>query len=187
MKIANAFQKPKTMEKPFVILMLCSLKAYKGVNEFVSLANNLPHLNFELVLNASMDEITDFFKETNLPQNLNLYPRQSNVHPFFQKADLIVNLSHPEQWIETFGMTLLEGMQYGLPIIAPPVGGPTEIVFSDFNGYLIDQRNETELSKKIEDISSDKKLYQKLSHNSTQLAERFTVEKVGEELLELVY
>lgn len=186
-KIANAFQKPKTMEKPFVILMLCSLKAYKGVNEFVSLANNLPHLNFELVLNASMDEITDFFKETNLPQNLNLYPRQSNVHPFFQKADLIVNLSHPEQWIETFGMTLLEGMQYGLPIIAPPVGGPTEIVFSDFNGYLIDQRNETELSKKIEDISSDKKLYQKLSHNSTQLAERFTVEKVGEELLELVY
>ena len=184
--VAKQNQSPKSRNKEFVILMLCSLKKYKGVNEFVELSRSLPVYIFDLVLNATLEEIEDYFKGTTLPSNLNLYPRQSNVHPFFKQADLVLNLSHPEEWIETFGMTLLEAMQYGIPVIAPPCGGPTEIVFPDFNGYLIDQRNEIELSNQIETIANDKDLYRRLSNNSSQVVKRFTRKSMEVRILELV-
>jgi len=42
---------------PFRVLMLCSLKKYKGVMEFVNLAQKIPNLAFDLVLNATTEEI----------------------------------------------------------------------------------------------------------------------------------
>ena len=171
---------------PFRVLMLCSLKKYKGVMEFVNLAKKIPNLAFDLVLNATTEEIDLFFKNVNLPKNLTIYPKQSNVHSFYKNSNLVLNLSHPEEWIETFGMTLIEAMQYGLPVIAPPVGGPKELVISGFNGYLIDQREEKELILKIKKIASDKKFYQKLSYNSSKFVHKFSKEKVEGRILDLV-
>ncbi len=170
----------------FKVLMLCSLKTYKGVNTFVNLAKKLKALNFDLVLNATPEEIAVFFEKVSLPNNLHLFPKQRNVHPFFKEADLVLNLSHPEEWIETFGMTLIEAMQYGLPVIAPPVGGPAEIVISGFNGYLIDQRNERALSNQIIRLAMDKNRYQKLSENAIQYVERFSRKNAESRILDMV-
>ncbi len=170
----------------FRVLMLCSLKGYKGVHRFVDLARKLPALSFDLVLNATSEEIDLFFNKVVLPKNLYLYPKQSNVHPFFKKASLVLNLSHPEEWIETFGMTLIEAMQYGLPVIAPPVGGPAEIVISGFNGYLIDQRNEKALSNRIIRLAMDKHGYQKLSKNAIQYVKRFSRKNAESRILDLI-
>ncbi len=175
-----------TETAPFQVLMLCSLKKYKGVIEFVNLAKKIPNLVFDLVLNATLEEVDSFFKKYNLPENLNLYPKQNNVHPFFKNANLVLNLSHPEDWMETFGMTLIEAMQYGLPVIAPPVGGPTELVISGFNGYLIDQRNEKELISKIKKIANDQSFYQQISRNAIQFVRKFSKQNVEGRILDLV-
>ena len=185
-KTANYHRQKSTNKTAFRVLMLCSLKKYKGVFEFVDLAKKLPNLVFDLVLNATSEEIESYFKTYDLPINLNLYPKQSNVHPFFKNSNLVLNLSHPEDWIETFGMTLIEAMQYGLPVIAPPVGGPTELVISGFNGYLIDQRNETELTLKIKKIATDQRFYQQLSKNAIQFVNKFSKQNVENRILELV-
>jgi len=183
---ASVFQKGKSEEKEFVVLMLCSLKAYKGVNEFCALAKALPEINFEMVLNANWEDIRTYFENKFMPKNLILFPKQSDVHRFYQKADLVVNLSHPEQWVETFGMTLLEGMQYGLPSIAPPVGGPAEIVQQGVNGYQMDQREIEKIAQQIEHLSSDKILYQNLSNNSKRIALQFQVENMWDEVVKVV-
>lgn len=81
-----------------------------------------------------------------MPEHLFIFPAQKDVHSFYQEAHLVLNLSHPEQWVETFGMTALEAMSYGLPVIAPPVGRPVELVTDDFNGYRIGQRDLPSLS-----------------------------------------
>ena len=175
-----------TKKSPFRVLMLCSLKRYKGVVEFLNLAKSLPNLVFDLVLNATSDEIDLFFKEYDLPKNINLFPKQNNVHPFYRKSNLVLNLSHPEDWIETFGMTLIEAMEYGLPVIAPPVGGPKELVIAGFNGYLIDQRNEKEMILKIKKIVNDQGFYRQLSQNAIQFAKKFSKQNVEGQILDLV-
>lgn len=189
---AEKYQSSIQEKESFIVLMLCSLKAYKGVNEFVKLADQLPHLDFHLVLNAVQADIDQYFSEFQLPNNLTIFPKQSNVHPFYAKASLVLNLSHPEQWVETFGMTLLEGMQYGLPAISPPVGGCTEFVESGVNGYQIDQRNLSQIVGKINALYFDKNLYDKMvraakikatSFRVNQMCDAITIVVLGEEFI----
>jgi glycosyltransferase involved in cell wall biosynthesis len=87
------------------------------------------------VVNATEKEIQEYFKGKEIPKQLIIYPTQTDTHPFYQEASVILNLSHPDLWVETFGLTILEGMRYGLPAIVAPVGGVTELVEDNKNGF----------------------------------------------------
>ncbi len=152
--------------RPFRVLMPASLKDYKGIPEFVQLANLLPQQDFELVLNADQDEIDGYFRNTQLPSNLQVYSRQADMHPFYKRASLVVNLSRPEAWIESFGMTLLEGMAYGLPVIAPPVGGPAELIRNGCEGFTMDGKELPKMATAIQMLVRDEQRYQSMSHNA---------------------
>lgn len=173
--------KPNT----FTVLMLCSLKEYKGVNEYVKLATTLPEYRFILVLNTQQAAINEYFHNTELPNNLVIFPAQKNVHSFYQEAHLVLNLSHPEKWVETFGMTLLEAMSYGLPVIAPPVGGPVELVLDNYNGFKVDQREIHVLKDKIQAIFRSENFYKELSKNAKQFAGKFSEKQFGMELVQV--
>lgn len=162
-----------TKEYPFTILMLCSLKRYKGVDQFVKLAKRLPNYRFELVLNATTESINEYFQVKDLPENLILFPKQSNVHWFYERAHLVVNLSNPAQWIETFGMTLLEAMTYGIPVIAPAIGGPIEVVQDGKNGYCVNSQQTNLLVDKIKALADKTDLYQSFSMNALKFANLF--------------
>jgi L-malate glycosyltransferase len=141
---------PKTpSESPKHILMVCSLKKYKGVYEFFQLASDNDKYNFRLVLNASESEIDTFFKNVIIPSNLTLYTSQKDLHPFYHWADVIVNLSRPDEWIETFGLTIIEGMAYGLPAIVPPIGGILEVIEDGVTGYAVDSRDRIKLNETL--------------------------------------
>ncbi len=163
------------------VLMVGSLKVYKGVSEFVSLARLNPHFNFRLVVNASQPEITGFFKQCELPCNLVIYPTQTCTHRFYRWADIVLNLSRPDAWVETFGLTILEGMAYSLPAIIPPVGGITELVEEDVNGALVDCRDLSALSQKLNDILTNRELYRNMQRNALsklfQFRENVFIEK----------
>ena len=73
---------PNYHRDEFIVLMLCNLKIYKGVIEFVQIARLLPQYSFELVLNATDDEINSFFKIFDLAKIL-LYMVRSRVSTDF--------------------------------------------------------------------------------------------------------
>ncbi len=171
---ANQFvEKNIKKEHPFTVLMLCSLKKYKGVDQFVALAKRLPAYRFELVLNATSAEINDYFESLDLPENLIIFPKQSNVHWFYERAHLVLNLSDPNQWVETFGMTLLEAMTYGIPVIAPTVGGPIEIVKHGENGFTFNFNHLGKISDAIKKLAQNKSFHQQLSLNAINRTHTF--------------
>ncbi len=155
------------------VLMVCSLKAYKGVNEFVALSQLLQQYQFRLVVNADQAEIDQFFKTTLLPQNLEIFSTQTNLHPFYSWADIVLNLSRPDAWVETFGLTIIEGMAYGLPVIVPPIGGITELVEEGKNGFLVDSRNIDLLSKKLKMILEKRNQYTQMQHHAQKKIKTF--------------
>ncbi len=160
----------------FNVLMLCSLKEYKGVYDFVELARQVPDVNFELVLNAGNEEIDRFFEGHIIPDNLKLFPAQNDVHPFYRRSHVVLNLSHPDSWIETFGMTALEANSYGLPVIVPTVGGIAEIVIDDLNGYKIDVSNTKGIVAKILSLVNNRDLYYNLSKSAKRYSLKFSPE-----------
>lgn len=166
----------------FNVLMLSSLRPYKGINEFLELAKLLESFTFCLVLSESKKSVADFFSKIVIPSNLEIFPTQKNVHVHYQHADLVINLSDKDSWIETFGMTILEAMNYGLPVIVPRVGGITELVQEGENGFLIDSKDMDGLIGKIRLLASEPDIWKKMSDKSVEYASLFTNEKFKSKL-----
>lgn len=177
---------PKEPTEDFIILMLCSLKKYKGIKEFIQLAARLSNLKFELVVSASELELNTFFKQDRFPDNMSLYPTQKNVHPFYSRASLVINLSHADKWLESFGLTVLEAMNYGIPAIVPPHGGISELVKDDFNGYKISVKNLDKITNTILEIAEDQDLYHRLANNAKEMAKKFSYSKMVAEIKKII-
>lgn len=164
------------------ILMVTSLRKFKGIYDFVQLAGLLPQYNFELVLSATKEETDSFIKEVNCTENLKVYSKQENMHPFYQRARLLLQLSHPEEWIETFGLTILEAMVYGIPAIVPDVGGPKELIEDGKNGYTTNPHKTEFIALKITELMEEKEKYQTFSRNTLERSKAFSEEKMLAEI-----
>lgn len=156
------------------VLMVSSAREYKGIFEFCRLSTLLEEYDFTLVCDASKQEILVLFQDYNNVSNLKILETQTNLHPFYAQTDLIVNFSIPSQFIETFGLTILEGMSYGLPCIVPPVGGITELVDEGVNGFKVDCRETEELVAKTRLMLDDDLKYKEMSNESLKRAEMFS-------------
>lgn len=158
----------RVQNSSFTVLMLASVKTYKGLAQYLQLAQTLPQIEFELVLNGSESDIESFFGSNNIPQNLLIWPAQKDVHPFYQRADLVLNLSLPDQWIETFGMTALEAMAYEIPVIVPYIGGIAELVIDGSCGYHCDPYSIDVLKEQILKLQNDPELYSKMAASAKE-------------------
>ena len=170
----------------FNVLMLSSLRPYKGVGEFLALAKLLPDVTFTLVLSESTEDVSEFFSKITVPKNINIFPIQKNVHVFYRQASLVINLSDKDVWVETFGMTVLEAMNYALPVIVPKVGGITELVREGENGFLIDSKDTDGLVDKITLLASDSDIWMKMSKRSLEFSRQFSSEQFKIRLSEVL-
>lgn len=127
-----------------------------------------------------------FFKYSEIPDNLSLFSSQKNVHPFFAWADIILNLSRPDGWIETFGLTIIEAMAYKLPAIVPPVGGILEVIEDGKTGYAVDSRDLTNLNKKLNEILKNDEVYSNFANNSLKRLALFREEKMIAQIQEII-
>jgi glycosyltransferase involved in cell wall biosynthesis len=173
----------------FNVLMICSLKAYKGVYEFVTIAReceSTSQIMFTLILNAEQSEIDTFFAEIELSKNITIVARQTNLFPYYQKANLVLNLSRIDEWVETFGLTIIEAMAFGIPVIVPPAGGPAEIVHDDVEGYCMSSYETSAIAKKIKELSLDQILCSKLSLNAKKRSADFSEEVFEKQLIKVL-
>lgn len=187
----KSFPVLKSHSDSFLVLMICSLRTYKGVFEFVALAAKFkvvkPEVRFTLILNAIDSEIKLFFQDVLLPTNLTIVSKLSDVKPYYLESNLLVNFSKPDEWIETFGLTIVEGMSYGLPVIVPPVGGPAEIVVNGEQGYLINSCDMEELVSKISFLIDNPVEYHRFASNAFIRAKEFSLEVFRQKIEEFLF
>lgn len=160
------------------VLMLSSLKEYKGIAEYFHLAEMNPQLSFVIVINDTQDNIGSFLKTNNITgtDNIKWYPRQSDVTVFYNAASVVLNLSKKDHFVETFGLTALEAMTAGLPVIVPTVGGISELVEDGVNGYKADAENLEEISALLGRMLSVRELYNRLCASALVASGRFSSE-----------
>jgi len=77
-------------------------------------------------------------------------------------------------WPEPFGMTGIEAMRRGLPVVAFDVGGIREWLKDGENGYLVPPKDCTQFATRMDQLLQDKPLARRLGENGLRLArERF--------------
>ena len=129
-----------------------------------------------------------FWKENSIEQlaNLTVYPRQNDVVPFYNRASVVLNLSNKNQFIETFGLTALEAMSAGLPVIVPTVGGIAEMVVDGQNGYKIDVQELSKIEDCLKKILTDRLVYMRLSENALTFSKRYDVGAMTEHIISCI-
>lgn len=162
------------------ILMVASLKKYKGIVQFFDIASDLPQFKFVIVLNDTQETINDFIEKEKivLSDNVTIYPRQENVAQFYRNASIVLNLSDIRMVVETFGLTVLEAMSTGLPVIVPTIGGVSELVIDNHNGFKIDVCDLERIRITINKILTDFELYSKLSQEAYNMSKAYTSDKI---------
>lgn len=158
------------------IVMPCGLKKYKGIFEFIKLANSMPDFNFFLVISNQKTETDLFVRDVNIPSNLTILNEIKDMACIYQDASLVINMSLPrgnDIFIETFAMTIIEGFEYGIPCIAPCYGGPLEIVEDGKCGFLLEPFETEIVIAKIKYIFNSVDNYMNFSRNAKKRSKLF--------------
>ena len=105
-----------------------------------------------------------------------------NMEEFYRGLDLFINTSIHEG----IPMSVLEAMSYGLPIVAPRVGGLREIIDHGVDGLLIESRYAKAFAEKCLLLAKDERLWQKMSKAARQkVINHFSVNHMAEEYYNL--
>lgn len=87
---------------------------------------------------------------------------------------------------ESFGLVVVEALSCGVPVIAFNNGAIDEIVVHDYNGMLVEYKNEGKLIKAIIELSSNELLRSKYANNSRISAcEKFDFDRMVKEYQQL--
>lgn len=160
-------------KQPFCAGMATYPEPYKGVDIFYRLAQQTPEIHFLLALSSDPEQ-TQAWIQTHPPlANLEIWGQQTDMHAFYEKCHVILNLTIPSQAIETFGLTALEGMAYGLPALVPPVGGIAELVQNQQEGFCINPLETERIKKTLLTLKRNHLLYNQMSSQARQRALQF--------------
>lgn len=155
------------------IIFSGSLKKYKGIGYLVELSSIMPDFNFIFIFNCTEQELSDYFVDVKLNNNITIKLRPDNMEDIYSDGFAILNLSIPKLWTETFGLSILEGMNYGCVPIVPNVGGPVEIV-NEKCGLLSESSDVIKISDFLKLLSNDFDLWCSYSESSLERAKLFS-------------
>lgn len=155
------------------MLMIAPLEKESGLTELLELAAIMPQTPFELVLNATNQEIEKYFSAYHVPCNVKLFDTQLNIHPFYQRAAVVLNLSQIDHSREIFDQSILEAMSYGRPVIVPAAGSANEMVAHGWNGYRVSGHHTEQVRNHLLQLLSNKPLYADMSCAAQLVASQF--------------
>ncbi|MFN4150930.1 MAG: glycosyltransferase family 4 protein [Candidatus Sericytochromatia bacterium] len=159
---------------------------YKNIDKVINAYLNLPENikeNLSLVIIGKSNNLVTpnlkklgkenkkiIFLESLSPQDLSL---------FYKNAKILVHLSE----YEGFGLTVLEAMSYGIPVIASNISSIPEVVGD--SSFLVDINKEKEIIDKITILINDIELYKKISKSVKERSKIFTWKKTSEQLIHI--
>lgn len=141
----NPFEKIKGYS--YRVLCIARLSPPKDYTLFLRIAALLPQYAFIWIGNQH-----EFVEKH--PNNVYFMGSLLNAGAYNEYADLFVLPSN----YEGLPMTILEAMSFGKPVVASNVGGISEIVVNDQNGYTVENTPEG-FVEKIEYILSNREVY----------------------------
>jgi len=93
-----------------------------------------------------------------------------NLAEFYAACDVFIFPALGEPW----GLSLLEAMASGKPVIAAKDGGPQEIISSERDGFLVDPLDPNSYAEKILHLLTDHSLSQSIGEKAAMKARTYS-------------
>ncbi len=117
--------------------------------------------------------------QLNLSDQLSLVGLQEKVEMYLWNADLYVHSAITEG----FGLTIIEAMVCGLPVVCTDGKGNRDLIQEGENGFMVGERDPKLLADKIELLLKNDILRQEMGEKARKFAQGFGMEKYVESLL----
>ena len=126
-------------------------------------------------INQYIKEIKSFAQQNAIEDVLRIYPNTADVSPFYLDADILI---HPAL-SETFPYVILEGMYFGLPVVASAIGGIPEQITMGQQGYLHAPNDTSAFADSILKLYDNKSHYKAVSASAQKkVKDRFGIERM---------
>ncbi|MCB9257623.1 MAG: glycosyltransferase [Chitinophagales bacterium] len=94
-----------------------------------------------------------------------------NVESYLLKSSIYVHSSLSE----AFGLTLVEAMAAGLPVVCLDGGGNRDLIVQDKNGYIFSEQNPESFAYKVQEIWENQTKWQEMSNFAKDFAKGFDI------------
>lgn len=112
----------------------------------------------------------------------------------FQKKETVIEelkrakaLIFTSEWMETFGMTIIEAFSTGTPVIAAKIGGAEQLVQNSYNGLHYTPANAPELAAKVQQLEEEPLLLERLGQQAREDYESYYTPEANYAMLLQLY
>jgi len=113
-------------------------------------------------------------RELNLENDVMFLGKQDGLEELLSSADIFLMPSQSE----SFGLSALEAMSCGVPVISSSVGGLPELIVHNKTGYIAEFGDINRMAKYTKELLKNKKKYNSFSKNSRDRAEKVFEKKL---------
>lgn len=142
-----------------------------------------PAARFEIVGDGPLRrKLEARVRNQGLNDHIRFLGQRDDVERLLAEADIFARPS----LLEGMPLTVLEAMACGLPVIATPVGGTTELVKDGVNGYLVEPGDRRQLAERLCALLADKDLRLEMGRQGRMLVESgYDWENITEKTLQV--
>lgn len=183
----HKFRRRFTADENKVILFVGRLVERKGVEYLIKSLPEIKTHKFHVMIAGDgwlLDDLVKLTNSLNLQDKVTFFvsPTQEDLGKLYYTSDVFVCPSIIDSKGETEGLGLVipEAMESGLPVIATSVGGIVEVVKTEENGILINQKDSKAITTAIDRLLTDKELTEKIVNNSKKTILEFDPIKIAE-------
>ncbi len=146
----------------FIITQVATLAEHKqqelSISALRELINLSPQVDWRLLLIGSgtpirLSSLKKMATNLGVINHVHFLGVQSDVRPYLKLSSVFIL---PSNKVETFSVAALEAMSMDLPCILTNIGGASEMIRDEQNGYLIAIGSHTMLANRILDVYSGK-------------------------------
>ncbi len=120
------------------------------------------------------DQLQKTVAELNIGDKVIFTGYIANPRPFLAKANVYISSSHREG----LSLSVLEGMAFGLPVIATDVGGVRDL--AQENGYLIEDDDEDAMFNAMRELYKNPEICKTKGTKSLEIVQQYTTQKMAD-------
>lgn len=177
-------------DSSILIGCIANIAPWKGhfflLRAFESILHSLPQTNLCIVgrdNNGFQSQLETYAKENSFFEHVHFWGERRDIPEILSMFDLFVFPS----LTEGFGLSVIEAMYMGLPVIATNTEGPSEIIENEFDGVLVSPGDYRALGEKITLLLRDNEKMKRMGFYAREKVKSIFSPRVYLEKLESCY
>ena len=158
----------------------------KKIDDFIKIVDIirrndiLREYKYQIVGGSENDSDYALINES-IPKYIEKIGFTENVDYFYARTKVYLNTSKRE----SFGMTIIEAMMHGIPIVSTRLPTITEFIKNGRNGYLFEIGDVNSAANYILKLLGNNNIYDNIFNNNINDAQKYSIERIGEKYLKV--